>query len=131
MDTRASATKARPWFADFDEVEIPPHETVFVRHRRDAEWDLVSAFRGEELIARESVLGATGIAFAFVGMKMQMPFPESIKGIPSMFFVQKTIGSGLLWDTCDHALNMTLVVTNNSDQAVKFAATINGKAVLK
>jgi hypothetical protein len=118
-----------PFVAHFDEVEIGPKQTVFVRHRFDDEWEKVSIFKGQTFKAHESTQGATGVTFFFVGTKMQMPLPESIEGVPTMFFNGR--GSDVSFDTCDGALFMTAVVTNASDEPVKWNATLDGAAVLK
>lgn len=129
MESAQPAKRSEPFTAYFDEVEIGPKETVFVRHRRDENWDKQALFRADQFVARESISGATGVVFAFVGNKLQNPVPDSIAGIPSLRFSPSPLLSGICWDTCDHALRMTVVVHNRFDQPVKWSAEARGKAV--
>jgi hypothetical protein len=124
-------SKKEPWKAFFDEVEIAPNSTMFVRHRMDDEWNKLSVFGGKKFVAFESEKGATGIPFFFVGTKMQMLFPENIFGTPSFVFTEEAAVNDVRFDVCDVALWMTFVVTNKSDKPVKWSAFVEGDGVRK
>ena len=126
IDAYFAANNAVDHTVFFDEVTIPPRETVMIKHREDSEWSL---FRGLSFLAEESVPDATGIVMAFVGSMPQYPCPDSMRGFSTKDFNADSKWK-TSWEVCNTPLVMSLFVNNRTDKSIKFKARLEGKAIM-
>lgn len=101
------AELAHPAEIYFDEVEIPPHESVVVYARIDPR---LALFRGENIIESSSPPQSTSILHVLVGSRLQ-------------------ILGGIKMDTWQRGLHFTISIKNTTDVPVKWSAKIVGKGI--
>ncbi len=118
-------SEMRDWELSFGPASAPAGQVLVFTERPQA------TFRVEKVIATDSSsLPGTGtrIMQISVGQKIQRPGNGSGAGALTNFFASSALGNGTLWDTCEPALSISVVVS--FVQACTFDMSVFGKCVI-
>ena len=112
--------KARQWVIGFGPTPVPPYGTITNQQQPRV------LFRAEKII---NTGNGDGLALSslFVGNRSQLPPNVSI---PLSNFNANGLDRGMIMDTCDPALMITMQVQNSTSAILTFSAALYGKAVL-
>lgn len=118
---RVMPTKKRRWPIAFGPTPIPPGQSVTLSSTPRC------LFRGEKLLNSGD---ATGLFMQnlFIGNKSQLP--ANVNPLPVQRFNAPVLDNGLLMDTCDPGLGISMSIMNVAALTLTFSMTIFGSVVL-
>jgi len=104
----------------FDSVEVEPGDTKVIKTKVE-----VSSFRGRKLVIPSDVAGAFRIDQILVGKASQLP---SSNPVPGRMFTEFAQDSTLRFDDAKRGEEISIFVTNTSEEKCKFTVGLYGLA---
>jgi hypothetical protein len=116
----------RDWDLSFGPASAPAGNTILFSA------DPQCFFRGEKVVATDTgtpVGTGTRVMQVSIGQRIQRPGAggtQSGQGSLTAFFAQTALGNGMLWETCQPSLSISILVS--FVQSCTFDATVFGRA---